>query len=310
MPTVPEDLLAELRRLHQHDPGLLDSSLPKWGLTPLSGGRSNRVYRWDCSDGPACLKLYRTDKRDRSGSEALALSHLAKHGVDRVPQLLWHDDHELLPASAMTLLPGAPLDADAHLGKPWTAMVEKQREMLNVPVGPFIETPRSESADHYLHRITQVWAPTLREAEPGPLTNDLEAVLATWEESGDARALAAPASRVFSHGDSNLLNWLWEEQSGTIGVVDFEFAGYSDLAYEAAELVEHISMRHIDDDTLRALVMDLGVDDDAHRERFLAAQRTCALRWLAVLWKQRGKRAEEFEVQRQRARYLQQASFL
>ncbi|GAA0988293.1 aminoglycoside phosphotransferase family protein [Nocardiopsis tropica] len=306
---VPTDALAELRRIHEHEPALLDGPLPEWGLTPLSGGRSNRVYRWDSPAGPVCLKLYRTDKRDRSGSEALALSHLERHGVDRVPRLLWHDDHDVLPAAALTLLPGALLEADAHLGRPWPALVEKLREMLNVPVGPFAELSRSESADHYIHRITRVWAPALREAEPGPLTRDLEAMLAVWEDAGDAHTLAAPAPRVFSHGDSNLLNWLWNEATGTIAVVDFEFAGYSDTAYEAAELVEHISMRHIDDDTLRALAVDIGVDG-GHRERFLAAQRTCALRWLAVLWRQRGKRAEEFDVQRERVRLLQQAPFL
>ncbi len=307
--TIPRDLLAELRQLHRNEPARLDGPLSDLGLTPLPGGHNNRVYRWDSPEGPVCLKLYRTDKRNRSGSEALALVHLEQHGVGGVPRVLWHDDHDVLPAAALTLLPGAPLEADAHLGKPWPALIETMREMLDVPVGPFAELPRSESADHYIHRITQVWAPALRETEPDPLTRDLEAMLAVWEETGDARTLATPAPQVFSHGDSNLLNWLWNEQDGTISVVDFEFAGYSDLAYEAAELIEHISIRHIDDDTLRALVADLGVDSE-HRERFLAAQRICALRWLAVLWKQRHKRAEEFEVQRERVRLLQQESFL
>jgi len=40
------------------------------------------------------------------------------------------------------------------------------------------------------------------------------------------------------------------------------------------------------------------------QRRFEAAQRTCALRWLAVLWKQRDTRTEEFTSQLDRARRL------
>ncbi|GAA2332973.1 hypothetical protein GCM10010170_012110 [Dactylosporangium salmoneum] len=41
--------------------------------------------------------------------------------------------------------------------------------------------------------------------------------------------------------------------------------------------------------------------------QFEAAQRTCALRWLAVLWKQRDRRAAEFLRQLDRVRLLQSA---
>src|SRR5699024_766832 len=69
------------------------------------------------------------------------------------------------------------------------------------------------------------------------------------------------------------------------------------------------SMRSLSDDVLRALVTDLGVDAE-HGSRFVAAQRTCALRWLAVLWKQRERRAEEVHVRLERARTLQAAPFV
>jgi len=307
--TGPVDVLDELRRIHEHEPDRLDGALPNLGLTPISGGRNNRVYRWDSPEGPICLKLYRTDKRNRAGAETLALGHMAEHGVAGVPRLLWHDEHPVLPAVAMTLVPGTPLDAGADLDKPLSALTSTLRQMFTVPIGPFADLPRSESAAHYIHRITQVWAPALRSHTPDACTRDLERLLASWHDSGDAQELARPAPLVFSHGDSNLLNWLWDEQTATISVVDFEFAGASDLAYEAAELVEHISMRSLSDDVLRALVTDLGVDAE-HGSRFVAAQRTCALRWLAVLWKQRERRAEEFHVQLERVRTLQSAPFV
>ncbi|MGH3857078.1 MAG: hypothetical protein ACRDR6_27065, partial [Pseudonocardiaceae bacterium] len=52
------------------------------------------------------------------------------------------------------------------------------------------------------------------------------------------------------------------------------------------------------------LEASLGVDHH-NRQRFEAAQRTCALRWLAVLWKQRHRREQEFTAQLDRVRQLQ-----
>ncbi|GAB7101898.1 hypothetical protein JCM4814A_02120 [Streptomyces phaeofaciens JCM 4814] len=107
---------------------------------------------------------------------------------------------------------------------------------------------------------------------------------------------------VFSRGDSNLLNWLRDGHSSP--VVDFEYSGHSTVHFDAADLIEHISAREIPDSTWSALLPDLGITP-ANRHLFLAAQRTCALRWLAVLWKQRHTRADEFAAQRTRVRRLQ-----
>ena len=106
----------------------------------------------------------------------------------------------------------------------------------------------------------------------------------------------------FPGGDSNLLNWLHD--GDTVRCVDFEFSGRSDIAFDAADQIEHISSRAIPDDTWHDLEANLGVDHH-NRQRFHAAQRTCALRWLAVLWKQRQRRAEEFTIQLDRVRQLQ-----
>lgn len=99
---------------------------------------------------------------------------------------------------------------------------------------------------------------------------------------------------MFSRGDSNLVNWHWHK--GRVFCVDFEFAGHSDVAFDIADLVEHISARVVPDDIWSELLTRLGLRPQM-RPRFLAARRTCALRWLAVLWKQRTTRAAEFRRQ-------------
>ena len=66
--------------------------------------------------------------------------------------------------------------------------------------------------------------------------------------------------------------------------MDFEFAGYSDLAFDCADLTEHVSSRQagIDDQAWTEITGLAGLGGEDQR-RFEAAQRTCALRWLAVL---------------------------
>ena len=112
-----------------------------------------------------------------------------------------------------------------------------------------------------------------------------------------------PARRIFSRGDSNVLNWLWDGTS--IRVVDYEFAGYSDLAFDCADLAEHISSRQagIGDQAWAEVTVLAGLGGEDQR-RFDAARRTCALRWLAVLWKQKDTRTDEFASQLDRVRRL------
>lgn len=97
------------------------------------------------------------------------------------------------------------------------------------------------------------------------------ALLHRWENSGDAELLAQPATRVYFRGDVNLLNWLHD--GDTTQVVDFEFSGFSDVAVDAADHIEHISARAIPDDLWTDAEAVLGVTAD-NRARFDAAQRT------------------------------------
>lgn len=307
---IPTELLDHLRQLHQSDPDALDSDLPEYGLEPLSGGRNNRVYRWQSPTGDICLKLYKTDKRDRAACEFHALTHLAEHGVMSAPKALWHDPHEELPAVAMTLEPGEPVPnlSAGHRHDALRAGVDVLRQVRELPLGYFSELPRVDSASNYMRRITEVWPKQLDESADDPLTGDLLKLLDIWRDQGNADVLAQPAPRVLSHGDANLLNWLWNSEECRI--VDWEFTGYSDAAYDAAELIEHLSAHAIDDDTWISLLPDLGIVGDSTRRRFLAAQRTVSLRWLSVLWKRRHKRVEEFDLQRQRAERLLTTDFL
>ena len=196
----------------------------------------------------------------------------------------------------MTFLPGRPFPETGDRQEPLRALAAVQRQYAELPLpAELAALERIDSASHYIRRITGIWAPVISSHPRDALTRDLLQILSEWEDSGDAAVLAEPA-RDLQPGRFQLLNWLWDGAS--IRVVDYEFAGYSDLAFDCADLTEHISSREAGiDDQAWAEIVSLAGLGGGDRRRFEAARRTCALRWLAVLWKQRDTRTEEFTSQ-------------
>jgi aminoglycoside phosphotransferase (APT) family kinase protein len=307
--STPTDLLAELRRARCLDPAEQDQAVTDLGLRPLTGGRNNHVYAWDSPEGTICIKVYKVDGRRRPEREWHALTLLAAYDVPNVPRLLWRDDFADSPAVGMTFVTGTaiPDEAPDNHEASLAGLIETWRHIHTVRLeGPLADLVRIDSAAHYVARITDIWAKQLADHRTDPLTPHLEALLGLWSNSSDRQILAEPQPPMFSRGDANLLNWLHNPATGKTGCVDFEFSGTSDPAFDVADLVEHISSRTFSDDVWSDVVDALGEGDQKFTRRFRAAQRTCALRWLAVLWKQRHARSEEFKAQLERARRLHQ----
>jgi hypothetical protein len=295
----PVELLTALRRTPEVD----ETTLQTWGLRALGGGRNNSVYLWTQPDGAkVCIKLYRRTDRNRVDREWHGLSHVANLAC--APRPLWRDDHDEHPAIGMSVVPGVPIvQAAADPLGALKAVAETTRSIQELPlVGPLARLERVDSIGHYLLRLTEQWPGQLADAADDPQTRDMLALLRRWTETNDAAVLARPAPRVLSRGDANLLNW-HADRDGRVYVVDWEFAGFSDAAVDAADHIEHISARALPDEMWQAVEADLGVDH-TNRTRFGCARRTIALRWLAVLWKQRSTRVADFAVQHQRVRDL------
>jgi thiamine kinase-like enzyme len=82
---------------------------------------------------------------------------------------------------------------------------------------------------------------------------------------------------VFSRGDQNLANCLW---NGTeLHVVDLEYCGWNDRAFDLASLVEHIQSRGTPGDFWEWFIDRFDLSP-LERRRFKAAQRRLALAWL------------------------------
>ena len=295
---VPIELITRLRAARAAADTALAATLHQPGLRPLDGGRNNDVFA--CSGEQICIKLYKRTDRQGVHREWHGLRHTASLGC--APEPLWLDDHADQPALGMSLLPGTPVLDALDPATAITSLAKVTRAMQDLPLtGPLAHIERVDSIGHYVARLTDVWPGQLANAADDPLTADMLALLRRWADSGDPELLAKPVRRVFSRGDANLLNWLHDGEHTF--VVDFEFSGYSDIAVDAADHIEHISARAIPDHLWTSSETDLGITP-ANRPRFHAAQRTIALRWLAVLWKQRTKRVEEFTAQLERVRVL------
>jgi hypothetical protein len=261
---------------------------------------------WDDPNlGPCCVKIYRhLDHRRQAEREWAALTLLAEHHVDHVPRPLWLDRDGPQPALGMTLLDGTPLLDSADLSEALRGMATTTRRIQAIPLtGLLADLERVDPISHCLHRITTLWPGQLDQLADDPLTAQMRHLLGSWEATGDRQVLAESQPAVLSRGDANLLNWLHVD--GASRCVDFEFSGHGTRVFDAADRIEHISARVVPDPLWYDLLPDLGILTSADHRRFLAAQRTCALRWLAVLWRQRHQRSDEFEVQCNRVKLLQ-----
>jgi aminoglycoside phosphotransferase (APT) family kinase protein len=275
---APTELLTELRRARSGDGDQLGAVVAELGLTPIAGGMQNHLYRWTTPHGTeAVIKLYTKTDRHRVEREWAALNLLAPHQLTTVPAPLWRGPAPAEPAIGMTLLHGTPLLDSTDLPAAMKELAHTTARLHAVPIsGLLADLPRVDSGEHYLKRLTKAWPDLLAEQPDDHLTPAVNQLLTTWQNSGDAGLLAEPDEPILSRGDANLLNWL-RTDTGAAACVDFEYAGFSNRPFDAADLVEHISGQAVPDDIWTTLLPDLGITD-TNRRRFTANQRTCAMR--------------------------------
>jgi Ser/Thr protein kinase RdoA (MazF antagonist) len=258
---APQNLLAELRRAREHGGEALSDSLASLGVRPLTGGMQNDLYRWTSPDGDdTVIKFYTKTDRRRAEREWAALNLLDPQRLGTVPIPLWLDPAEVEPAIGMTVLHGTPLLEAADQLQALRGLARTTTQLQAVPLsGLMSELPRIDSGEHYLVRLTQAWPELLEDQADDPLAPAMQRLLAAWHSSGDADVVIEQAEPVLSRGDANLLNWL--QTPNGAACVDFEYAGYSNRVFDAADHIEHISARDVPDSVWVEVLPELGVTD-------------------------------------------------
>ncbi|MGA5756675.1 phosphotransferase family protein [Nonomuraea bangladeshensis] len=225
-------------------------------------------------DGDVVTKRYRAGRPGSAEREWRALTLLAEHAPGLAPEPIAFEAGVV----RMSRLDGEPLRGlpvtDEHLTALAGALAMLHAAvplpvLLDVPVRPW----QREAVRDWLRGQGARWRAR------DPLADQAVREGLRWLDGW--RPDRSGVRPVFGGGDGNLANFLWD--GGRVRVVDFEDSGRSDLAYELAELAEHVSM-WVDGPT------DVGVDLvarfglSAEEERRLReCRRAQALVWLFLL---------------------------
>lgn len=186
-------------------------------------------------------KRYRSWSRGEPDREwaGLALLHRTCPGL--APQPLNRYEAAGVPVIVMSRLPGEPLGAAPLSGAQVTAVAGALRQLHSaLPPAELANVPERRTGSAELHRELLAW---IRQPHP-PVSATVRSALeaaSDWLSSAEAVTLvSSPRERVFTQGDGNLANFIWDGQRCRI--VDFEDSGVSEPAYEVADLVEHVSV--------------------------------------------------------------------
>jgi hypothetical protein len=290
-------------RLRAGDATTQDQRLvDEFALEPMTGGFNNPLYRFDLHGRTLCLKLPLVDDRRRGEREWRALTLLTRRGTPAVPEPVWRSEHPDRPAIVMTFAPGAALGADPLQPRQADALIEALDALYAItPNGvdqpvPDVVTP----AAAMVARMHRTW--TALQADSAGITDpDRQQLLQGWRRwsaGPQPRQLTGPAPRAFGRGDPSLANFLWDGTRLTL--LDFEYSGWTDPAFELADLVEHTQSRATPDRTWDQLVDRFDLDRPA-RQRHHAARQLMCFFWLARWWRDNDPR---FPAQADRARHL------
>ncbi|GAA3528569.1 hypothetical protein GCM10022419_004270 [Nonomuraea rosea] len=184
-------------------------------------------------EGGLVTKRYIDGKLGAAEREWRALSLLAEHAPGLAPEPIAFEDG----AVRMSRIDGVSLHGSSVTAEHAAAMAAALAELHaavpahvlgGVPLRPW---QRAAIVEWIGHRHAE-W--TSRE----PLTDLAAKEGARWLESWEPGDEGIRP--VFGAGDGNLANFMWD--GSRIRIVDYEDSGSSDLAFELAELAEHVSL--------------------------------------------------------------------
>lgn len=226
-------------------------------------------------------KTYRSWLRGEPDREWAALGLLHRLSPGLAPEPLARRVEHGGPVIVMSRVDGDPLGTAPLHPAQVAAVGEAMRRMYNAVPPSHLDGLADRRAGP-AEMVTELrsWCHQPREAGSAVIEKALSAATA-WVARPDLDTLTGPlADRVFSQGDGNLGNFIWDGARCTI--VDFEDSGVSDPAYEVADLIEHLSVWLDDRLDVDQLLAHVSLTQ-AQLQRMLQFRRLMALFWLLML---------------------------
>lgn len=208
-----------------------------WRITRVTGGYNNILYRVTSNNGDFAVKCTRRDERDRAGREYAVLEALQQLGLTIAPVPVWLDrEHYPQPVLVQTWLEGEVQVAPPATDDEWRRLLEHFATVhiitpsdVEQPLPNAIIRPTSAQAKQQILETDLARIPP--EGQPPALRELVEAVrkavFPTWPEP----------SLTLCRSDPNTLNLI--RRSGAWASVDWENSGWSDPAFEIADLLAH-----------------------------------------------------------------------
>ncbi|MFG1854799.1 phosphotransferase family protein [Actinomadura geliboluensis] len=224
------------------------------------------------------VKRYRSWEYGQPEREWTALTLLDEHVPGTAPTPVSADLTAAPPTVVMSRLPGLPLSDP--VGTEQAAAVARTVVQVQeaIPRTALASLPPRAGRPAELLQQVRGWCAEVSSVDASPLAVKALAEGSQWLQRPDlADRLAQPGTPVFGTGDGNLANYLWDGSAARL--VDFEYSGLSDRAYELAEMTEHISVRQRGGTALVRVLKEVASEEPGS-SRFTDCRRLHALFWL------------------------------
>lgn len=207
----------------------------QWRIERFVGGANNVLYRVTDNQMTLAVKFTIRDGRDRAGREYGALRAVQQLGEEIAPQAVFLErDRYPQPVVVQTWLAGAALEAPPANDGEWGALIDHLHAIHSLTPGntsaslpPVVLTMRS--ADEGRARIQE----NVDRVPPDHRPKSLYTLLAQLDRT--SFPTWSPPHLCLCRGDGNCRNFL--RRLPRWASVDWEYSGWSDPAFEIADLL-------------------------------------------------------------------------
>jgi Ser/Thr protein kinase RdoA (MazF antagonist) len=229
-------------------------------------------------DGSEVVKRFRSWEGDEARREWRALTLLAEFAPGLAPVPVREDTNGDQSSIRMTRLPGKPLSGQTITAQHLDAIAAALNRLhACIPASVLGTVPP-------VSWLAEGMAARMRSLTSSPPPHDDPGVRVAYHAArrwiDQAAGPAGQPAPVFGQRDGSLDNFLWDGEG--VRIVDFEHSGRSDLAFELAALVEHVSV-WFDAGIEAGLLLNRFALTPAQSAQVLFYRRTFSIYWLYVL---------------------------
>lgn len=254
------------------------TGIPAYTLCPIeSAGKHSSIYQLKSDIAEYCVKSYLKEWQFGASREWVGLRILNEFGVQGAPRAYALSSSSEVKFLVMEWISGSSL-GECHLSRPQIGALADITKAVH-SISP------AEVGDSLWACF---WDPERRLSDfprqiellkdnPAEQAVEVASLAKDWLKGADPQILVELEEPVFSRGDHNLANCLWDGDK--LWLVDLEHIGWHDPVIDLALLTEHVQARRTPHDEWLWFIEQFALTK-RQRKRLVAAQRQISLSWL------------------------------